>query len=106
MFDLFKKTYLAGLGLASMTREKMEEVADELVKRGEIAEKDRGRIIEDMMKQMQKEQDKLFKKVREYVKSAIRESDLPTRDEYNGLHMRIIRLETEIKAKKEDDPSI
>ena len=42
MLDLLRKTYLAGLGLTTLTREKMEELVDELVKRGEVAEKDRG----------------------------------------------------------------
>ncbi len=38
MLKLLKKGSLIGLGLASLTREKVEELVDELVRRGEIAE--------------------------------------------------------------------
>jgi polyhydroxyalkanoate synthesis regulator phasin len=105
MFDLLKKTYLAGLGLASMTQEKIEELVDDLVKRGEVAEKDRGKIIEDMLNRVQEEQDKLFKKVREYVKKVVHEMGLPTQDEFSELQKRIEKLENKLKAKQGDGPT-
>lgn len=105
MFDFLKKTYLAGLGLASMTQEKIEELVDDLIKRGEVAEKDRSKIVEDMLNRVQEEQDKLFKKVREYVKKVVHEMGLPTHDEFNELQKRVEQLENELKAKKDDGPT-
>ncbi len=105
MFDLLKKTYLAGLGLVNLTREKAEEIVDDLVKRGEVAEKDRSKAVEDMLNRVQEEQEKLFNTVKDYVKKSVHELGLPTQDEYQALQKRIEKLESEIKAKQDDAPT-
>ncbi len=105
MFDFLKKTYLFGLGLASLTREKAEELVDDMIKRGEVAEKDRSKVLEDMLTRVQEEQEKLFKTVRDYVKKVVHDMGLPTRDEYLELQKRVEELESELKAKQDDGPA-
>lgn len=99
MFDFLKKTYLFGLGLASLTREKAEEMVDDMIKRGEVAEKDRSKIVEDMLTRVQEEQEKLFKTVRDYVKKVVHDMGLPTRDEYLELQKRVDELEQKRRSK-------
>ena len=105
MFDFLKKTYLAGLGLASLTQDKIEELVDDLVKRGEVAEKDRSKVVNDLINRAQEEQEKLFKTVREYVKKVVHEMGLPTHDEFNALQKRVDQLENDLKAKQDDGPT-
>lgn len=105
MFDFIRKTYLAGLGFASLTREKVEEVVDDLVKRGEVSEKDRSKAVDDLLNRVQEEQEKLFNTVRNYVKKSVHELGLPTRDEYVELQKRVEGLENELKAKQDDGPA-
>jgi polyhydroxyalkanoate synthesis regulator phasin len=105
MFDLLKKTYLFGLGLASLTKEKAEELVDDMIKRGEVAEKDRGKVIEDMLNRVQEEQEKLFKTVRDYVKKVVHDMGLPTRDEYLELQKRVEELENALQKKQNNGPT-
>lgn len=105
MFDFLKKTYLFGLGLASLTKEKVEELVDDMVKRGEVAEKDRSKIIEEMIKRAQEEQEKLFKAVRDSVKKVVHEIGLPTRDEYIELQKRLEEVESKLQKKQGDGPT-
>ena len=105
MFDFLKKTYLFGLGLASLTKEKVEELVDDMITRGEVAEKDRSKIIEDMINRVQEEQEKLFKTVRNYVKKAVHDMGLPTRDEYLELQKRVEELENKLQTKQDDGPA-
>ncbi len=105
MFDLIKKTYLAGLGLVSMTTEKVEELVDDLIKRGEVAEKDRSKAVNDIINRVQEEQEKLFKTVRDYVKKVVHDMGLPTRDEYVELQKRVEELERKLNAKQDDGPT-
>lgn len=42
-----KKLVLAGIGAVSLTKEKVEELVDELVKRGEVAEADRAKFVKE-----------------------------------------------------------
>jgi len=39
--DFIKKSMLIGVGLATLTREKVEQAIDELIKKGEMSENDR-----------------------------------------------------------------
>jgi len=105
MIDLIKKTYLAGLGLANLTREKAEEIVDDLIKRGEVAEKDRSKAVENMLNRIQEEQDKLFATVKDYVKKTVHEMGLPTRDEYLSLQQRVGELESALKSKQDNGPA-
>ncbi len=93
MFDLFRKGYLVGLGLASLTREKVEEVVDELVRRGEVAEKDRPRVIDDMITRMRDEQKRLTNMLRETAQKAVVEMGVPTRQQVDELLKRVEKLE-------------
>jgi polyhydroxyalkanoate synthesis regulator phasin len=106
MFDFLKKTYLFGLGLATLTSDKIEEVVDDLVKRGEVAEKDRSKVVEDFLTRANEEKDKLSKTVNGFVKKTVHEMGLPTQDEHLELKKRVDDLEKELRAKKDDGPAV
>ncbi len=120
MFDFLKKTYLFGLGLATLTRDTVEEAVDDLIKRGEVAEKDRSQVVEDFLTRANEEKDKLYKTVNDFVKKAVHEMGLPTEDdhlalkkrvdllenEHVTLKKRIDILENELRAKKDDGPAV
>ena len=105
MFDFLKKTYLFGLGLATLTRDRVEEMVDDLIKRGEVAEKDRSQVVEDFLNRANEEKDKLSKTVSDFVKKTIHEMGLPTQDEHLELKKRVDELEKELRAKKDHGPA-
>jgi len=93
MFDRFRKGYLIGLGLASLTREKIEEAVDELVKRGEVAEKDRPGVVDDMITRMRDEQKRLTNLLRETAQKVVVEMGVPSRQQMDELLKRVEKLE-------------
>ncbi len=108
MLEILRKGYLIGIGLASLTREKIEEVVDELVKRGEVAEKDRPRIVEDLMTRMRDEQKRLSNSVKDTVQKVIGEMGMPTRQQFDELRERLEKLEKQqsSRAHKSAEPKI
>ena len=48
MLDLIKKAMLVGIGAADLVRERVEALADELVKRGQMAEGDQAKFVREM----------------------------------------------------------
>ena len=48
-----KNIVYLGVGMASATREKVEEVVEDLVKRGEVASADRSKAIEELQQRAQ-----------------------------------------------------
>lgn len=99
MLDLLKKTYLVGLGLASLTREKVEELVDELVKRGEVAEKDRRQVLEDLLNRAREEQQRLGNYISETVHRVVGERGTPSRDQFEQLLKRVEELEKRAREK-------
>jgi len=50
MFDIIKKVMLTGVGLAAMTKDKVEEVARDLAKKGKLTEKEGKELVDDLLK--------------------------------------------------------
>jgi polyhydroxyalkanoate synthesis regulator phasin len=51
--SVIKNIMLLGWGVASLTREKVEEAVEELIKRGEIASADRAKAIDELQQKAQ-----------------------------------------------------
>jgi polyhydroxyalkanoate synthesis regulator phasin len=62
MLESIKKGFYTGLGLALITKEKAEELAKELVKKGELSEKEGKGFVEEILKKS-KEAEQEFEKL-------------------------------------------
>ena len=96
MFDFIKKTMLVGVGLAAVTREKIEEIVGELVKKGELSEKEGREMVDELVEKSKKVKKDLDKKVEKIVADTLNKLNIPTRDELTALKKKIDKL-----AKKE-----
>lgn len=63
MESVIKKFLLSGIGLATLTRERLEELVNELVQRGELAEDQRAKFIRDLMNKSSESIHKVMDKV-------------------------------------------
>ncbi len=93
MFDLIKKTMLAGIGLAAMTREKIEETIDEFVKKGRLSEKEGKEIVEELIEKSKTAKKDLEEKIEKIVTKSLKKLNIPTRDELTEIKKKIERLE-------------
>lgn len=103
MFDILKKTYLAGLGLALLTKEKTEELVDELVAKGEVAEKDRKKVTEDLLSRAREEQQKFSQAVKENVRKVLGEMKFPSRSNWEDLNKRVEELEKRVMKETDSE---
>lgn len=101
MFDLIKKTILIGAGLASLTREKVEGLANELVKRGELSEKEGRALVDDLIERSKKVRQELEKRVEKQVAKSLERLNIPTRGEIMKIWARIEDLERSKEDKKD-----
>jgi len=92
MSELIKKTILAGLGAISLSREKAEEIAGDLIKRGELAKNEEAKFVKDLMDIAEKNKARLEEKIEEVVEKTLTRLDIPTRKEINALREEINRL--------------
>jgi len=82
-----------GVGLAAMTREKTEELVKELVKKGEMSEKEGKQLVNDLMEKSKKMTREIETKTEEMVTSTLKRLNIPTRKELDELRERVDRLE-------------
>ena len=96
MIDLLRKTLLAGIGAAVLTREKVEELVGELVKRGEIASKEGPKLVKELLQESQKVKKELEEKIEEATQKTLKKLRLATRAEIEELKVKLEKLEKKI----------
>ena len=89
MIDLIKKTMLAGVGLAAMTKDKVEELAEELTEKGELSEREAKELLDDLLKRSKRAKKDLDKKMENVVMKVLKKMDVATKKDIARLDKKI-----------------
>ncbi len=100
MLDLIKKTLMAGVGMAAMTKEKIEELANDIAKKSKLSEKEGKKLINDFLKRSQTAKKDLESLIEKTVKKVMKNLNIATREDITKLTKRMKKLEDEIRPKK------
>ncbi|MBW2741325.1 MAG: hypothetical protein JRE64_21340 [Deltaproteobacteria bacterium] len=99
MFDIIKKVMLTGVGLAAMTKDKVEELARDFAKKGKLTEKEGEELVDDLLKKSEKAKEDLEKNIEKVVKDTMKKMNLAGAEELSNLTKRINKLEQALKEK-------
>ena len=89
--NFFEKSIDLGLGLFAYSREKVEELVEELVNKGEVAKKDARQFAAELVKKGEEQRDELKKLIKEEVVEALnyvnaaKKEDIVTREEISRI---------------------
>ena len=104
MVDVVKKAMLAGIGALSVTREKVEELVDDLIKKGELGKEDRAKFVRELVEKAEARSREAKKWVDERIKVAVtkikpaREEEVAKLSEQvSDLTKTIARLERKLR---------
>ena len=97
MFDLIKKTMLTGVGLASMTKDRIEELVEELTKKGELTVKEGKELLDDLLKKSEKAKKDLEIQIEKTVKDTMKRMNLADAEELSKVMKRVKKLEKALK---------
>ena len=103
MFDLIKKTMLTGVGMAAMTRDKVEALAKELAEKGKLTEKEGKELVDDLLKKSDKAKNDLEAQIEKVVKKIMKKMNLASREDILKLTERIKKLDRALKEKGSQD---
>lgn len=90
--DILKKTALAGLGLFTLSKERAEEIVEELIKRGELAKGEKAEAVRDLIDKAEKRSKELKEKIDEQVKKTTEKFKSQTKDELKNINERLDEL--------------
>lgn len=97
VFDAVKKVLLAGVG----AQEKVKEVMDELVKKGEISDSQGAKLIKEWTEQAEKGTSEFSKSISDTLTKAMEKMNLPKKDDIDKLSEQIKVLGEKVKALEE-----
>ena len=90
--DILRKSVLFGLGLFTLSKERAEEIVDELIKKGELAKGERAEAVRNLVDKAEKRSKELKDKVEEQVKKATEKFKSQTKTELQSLNEKIDKL--------------
>ncbi|MDR4497765.1 MAG: phasin family protein [Candidatus Scalindua sp.] len=96
MQDLIKKALSLGLGAMLVSKDKVEEVVNELVKRGELGQEEGKTLVSELVKKGEASVNEVEGIIEKIVKSVMEKLSLPTRKELNELKSEIEELKEKV----------
>lgn len=85
MKSLLEKGFLVGIGLLSMTREKAQQVIEELSHEGEVQKSEVKQWVDQLSDRGEEERQALRKLIRDEVKKVLDEMGLATKEDIQKL---------------------
>jgi len=100
MMDLLKRGILTGIGIASLTKDKIEELAEKIIEESKLSEEEGRKLVENLLKQSKEARKNLEEEVKKTVGDALEKLDVPCRKDVEDLRIRIERLESQMGIDK------
>lgn len=97
MIDLIKKAVLTGLGVASLTKEKIEEFGRELMDKGKLTEQEGAKFVVEMQKRAEESREALKNQTDKLVEAALTRMQLAKGSDLEKLQTEIAGLRKEIE---------
>ncbi|MBW1635178.1 MAG: hypothetical protein JRC87_05200 [Deltaproteobacteria bacterium] len=97
MIDLIKKTMFTGIGFAALTKEKIEEIAQEFVDRGKLSEKEGEKIIQEMIDKSEESKEELKKQIDQAVGTTLEKMQLARSSDVDNLRQEINALKKKLE---------
>lgn len=101
MEDLIKKFFYTGVGIVTLTAEKLQETVDEMVGQGKVSKEEGKKVVNTFMDKVDDKRGEMEGKVKEMAESFATAINLPkfaTKEDLDTLITRIEALETKMAA--------
>jgi polyhydroxyalkanoate synthesis regulator phasin len=98
MSDMFKKMGLFGIGVISLTQEKVEEFSQEMIKKGELSREEGKKFVKEILSEREKQVKDLEDKINDRVRDTLEKSGVVMKSDISALEKKIEKLEKTIQA--------
>lgn len=95
MIDLVKKALLTGVGVAALTKDKIEEVAKDFIEKGKMTENEGRAFVDDLVSRSEESRIEFQKQIESRVQKVLEKMDLAQKSEVDALKLEIEKLREE-----------
>jgi poly(hydroxyalkanoate) granule-associated protein len=90
----------AGFGALAMTQDGIENAVNKLVERGEIAEKDARKLMDELKDRRKKRTQEIEAELDEHLEETLTRMNIPTKDDIDDLSAKIAELSKKVEELK------
>lgn len=101
MIDLVKKAMFTGLGVMSLTKEKVEEIADEFVEKGKLSEQEGQKFVKDMVERSEASKEEIKKQIEIAVQATLAKMDIATKSDMEEMKNELAALKEALNKSDE-----
>jgi len=102
MIDLIKKAALTGIGVASLTSDKIEEFSKDLIDKSKMSEQEGEKFVKEMLSKAEDSRVSLKTQIESMVGAALSKVQLSRDEDLNELKSEIEKLREEIASLKKE----
>lgn len=93
MFELIKKSLLASLGAAVVTKEKVEKATRKLVHEGKISKDEAEKRSQELIESGQKQWEEIQTRITDTMKKVVENLDIVTKKDFQELNEKVEELQ-------------
>lgn len=103
MIELLKKTILTGIGIVSLTRDRIEDLSQKISKEAKLSEEEGKKLAEDLLHESEKVKKNLETHIETVVKKIHEKLNIAAGKELQSLQARIEILENKLACEERDN---
>jgi polyhydroxyalkanoate synthesis regulator phasin len=100
MFDFLKKNFFTAVGLAVMTREKIEDIGKKIASEAKLSEIEGKQFVDELIKKTDETRFAIEKMVNEKIEIALKKLAIPTKNEIDLIENRVRKIEIKISEQE------
>lgn len=93
MIELVKKALLTGVGVAALSKEKIEDLAKEIVEKGKMTEQEGQKLVDQLLSSSEDARQDLQKQIEEKIQAVLDKMDLAKKSDLDALKLEIEELQ-------------
>lgn len=99
MLDIIKKSIYFGLGSISATKEKVEQIVDEMIEKGQLTKDQRAKAVKEIMDEAEKKEKELENVIRSSIDKILNEEvQVATKKDIAAIEKRLSNIEKKLDA--------
>jgi polyhydroxyalkanoate synthesis regulator phasin len=98
MKDIIEKSISLGLGIAATSKEKVENLVDEMIAKGQLEKQEKSKAVKEILAKVEKSEAEFKERTRAVVNETVNNIGFATKTEVNNLKKTIADLQKKISS--------
>ncbi|MEP9412610.1 MAG: phasin family protein [Candidatus Brocadia sp.] len=99
--DIISKVINLGFGALIVTKENVEELIDEMVKKGEIRKEEAKAQVNELLKKVSSSKQEIVSMIEKIVENVLHKLDIPTRNELQQMQKKLEEIIKRLESRED-----